>query len=139
MIVAIVYWTLLHKDVMERNAGNPLALYYQYAAHTIPTIACLYNFMVTDFLFYRGYSKFLSCFTVIYLSTNCIKTKVTGNVAYWFLRFDDIMSIYICLFFLILSIFLPYLLANLSECIKGRKFNADNTKPKENDLQKTSD
>ena len=83
-------------------------------------IACIYNFMVTDFLFYRGYSRFLFIFTGIYLFANFLITKATGSVAYWFLRFDDLLSVYICIFFLTIALFLPYLLANLTECLKGR-------------------
>ena len=128
LIVTIVYWTLVHKDVMRRNAGNPLALYYQYAAHTIPTLSCLYNFWATDFLFYRRYSRVLVCLTTIYLSVNCLTTKMTGNISYWFLRFDDLLSLYICLFFVASSIFIPYGLANLSECIKGRKLQPVNSR-----------
>ena len=54
------------------------------------------------------------------LSLNCLNVKMTGQVAYWFLRFDDLLSVYICTFFLSFALFLPYALANITEFIKGR-------------------
>ena len=76
--------------------------------------------MVTDFIFYRGYSGVLLAMTALYLSLNCLNVKMTGQVAYWFLRFDDLLSVYVCTFFLSFALFLPYGLANMTEFIKGR-------------------
>ena len=123
IIVSIVYWSVIHKDVMEKSKGNSELMFYNYISHILPNIACAYNFLVTDFLFYRGYSRFLFIMTGVYLFVNFLKTKMTGNVAYWFLRFDDLLSVYICIFFLSLAVFLPYGLANLTEFLKGRSLH----------------
>ena len=123
LVVTFVYWTMVHKQVMKSNEGNLPAIYYAYAAHIIPSLTCLYNFLVTDFLFYRSYSAVLFILTGVYLSVNCIKTKLTGNIAYWFLRFDDMLSIYVVIFFMSAAIFIPFGLASLTEFVKGRKLS----------------
>ena len=91
LVITVVYWTMLHKEVIKKNSHNMTAVVYQYAAHSLPAIACTYNLSVTDFLFYRGYTTFVLSIGVLFLGINFVSYLVTGHVTYWFLNWSDPM------------------------------------------------
>ena len=57
IVICSVYWSLLHKNVMRKNAHSPAQQAYQCYAHALPGIASLLNFWVTDVLYYRKLFK----------------------------------------------------------------------------------
>ena len=87
----------------------------------MPPIACLYNFLATDFIFYRGYARVCLGLAILYLSMSFTKAKLTGQSVYWFLTWNDYLSICVATTICIASIGLPYGLALTTEAIKQRK------------------
>ena len=87
----------------------------------MPPIACLYNFLVTDFIFYRGYARVCLGLAFVYLSMSFTKAKLTGITVYWFLTWNDYLSICVAITIFIVSAGLPYMLALATEAIKQRK------------------
>ena len=67
-----------------------IGIKYQIVAHLLPVVACLYNFMITDFLFYRRYSRFCFGLAVLYVAGNYAVTKLTGIKTY---RWDDLPTL----------------------------------------------
>ena len=120
-IITIIYWTLLHKSVIKKNSHNITAVIYQYASHSIPAIACLYNVLATDFLFYRGYVPCLVVIGIIFLSTSYISYLISGHVTYWFLDWSDPKKAVPAGALIIgLGGGLILLYSNVTEIIKGR-------------------
>ena len=121
-IVMVVYWTMLHKTVMKNNSHSKLAVFYQYYAHIVPAIACFYNFMSTDFLFYRGYARFLLLLAIIFFFVNFTQTKLTGNFSYWFLKWQDpYFTALVIGIFCSATLALVYIFAFISEVAKARR------------------
>merc|ERR1739844_652528 len=65
LIIVPIYWTMCHPKAMERAGDNQFEKLYQCVAHTMPPIACIYNSLATDFIFYRGYARV--CFGIAIL------------------------------------------------------------------------
>ena len=70
VIGTFYFWAMVGTDVVKKNRHNKLAVIYQYTAHTMPTLACLYNFIITDFLFYRRHARISFVITFLLLATN---------------------------------------------------------------------
>ena len=126
LIVTVVYWTMLHKTVMQRNSHMKGACLYQWLAHTIPVFGIAYNFTVTDFLFYRGLKRLFMLILFCYLSLNFTMTMVTGNVTYWFLAWKDpMLSIIVILLCISGILIIINLLAFITEVLKNRTLPND--------------
>ena len=87
-------------------------------AHIIPGSAVLYNFFATDFIFYRGYARVTFGFAILYLGMSLTKAKLTGQSVYWFLTWNDYLSICVATTALMASVGLPYALALATEGLK---------------------
>ena len=106
---------------MERAGDNTFEKFYQCINHILPGLACLYNFFATDFLFYRGYSRVTLSIGVLYLSISCTKAKLTGQYEYWFLTWNDYLSVGVATVACLAAIAFPYILAYATEFVKNRK------------------
>jgi len=87
----------------------------------MPPIATLYNFLATDFIFYRGYARVCLALAILYFSMSFTKAKLTGQSVYWFLTWNDYLSYCVASAVIIFSIGLPYALALATEALKQRK------------------
>merc|ERR1739844_245846 len=121
LIIAPIYWTMCHPKAMERAGDNQFEKLYQCVAHIMPPIACIYNFLATDFIFYRGYARVCLGIAILYLSMSLAKAKLTGQSVYWFLTWNDYLSICVATTACIASVGLPYALALATESLKRRK------------------
>ena len=71
------YWLTFNRESskIKKNKHTELIVFYQYALHIVPPLACMYNFAITDFLFYRKFYKVSLFGTVLYLVANYIKDR----------------------------------------------------------------
>ena len=121
IFVTFKYWFLSSaKDVMKSHMHKDIANFYQYCAHIIPAFACLYNFCITDFLFYRRYAGVLLILTLAYFAMIYANTQLNGNKQEK-LRWVDYRMILHIAYLCLGSVCLPYFLANLSEISKARR------------------
>ena len=121
LVIVPGYWSLIHKEAMERAGDNTFEKFYQIINHILPALACLYNFFATDFLFYRGFSKVTLSIAFLYCGMSFTKAKLTGQYEYWFLTWNDYLSIVVAIASCLAAITLPYILANVTEFVKNRK------------------
>ena len=123
-----IFW-LTGSSKIKSNKHSQLMVIYQYILHTVPAIACLYNFLITDFLFYRKYYKVCLSLTVLYFAGNFIKDRVLYEIDVTekrrhraqLLKWDDKWSMYLIAVTCCISIIIPYILAPCTEVIKARR------------------
>ena len=85
-VITSVFWIFLWEDVQRRNIGMPLRVEYQVLLHTIPALAALVNFLITDVILYRDHVYLIWAFEIIYMGSNFMLVKVFGNKPiYWFM------------------------------------------------------
>ena len=90
IIICSIYWTLLHQNVMRKNAHSTAQMAYQCYAHALPGLATLINFCLTDVLYYRKQFKLWYVFLFIFCVTNYHGVKKSGvEEAYSFLTWQD--------------------------------------------------
>ena len=96
LIVVSVYWTIVHETVLIEVKGNTHALIQTYCSHSIPFLATMINFFITDIVFKLSHVKYLCPVGLFYLLTNYLTTLYRGHPVYFFLPWDSINSVYIC-------------------------------------------
>jgi len=63
VVIMPIYWGMLHEGAMRNAAGDPVKVFYQWWAHSIPAMASCGNFFISDFLFYRVCFRRHSCWS----------------------------------------------------------------------------
>ena len=121
-IITFVFWVFLWEDVYRRNQGVPLRVEYQVLLHSIPAVAALINFIITDVIFYRNHVYLVWTFEILYMTSNLILVRVFGNrPIYWFMTWQDPQqSTIVVLLFLTFGYFLMTSFVQFSEWLRGR-------------------
>ena len=91
LMVTAVYWILLSDEVLlNMHSAEQLSLYLNsILVHSIPMIATLANFCVTDIEFKPSHCIFYVPMCVLYSCLNYYATVTSGKPVYWFLDWKD--------------------------------------------------
>ena len=87
MVVVLLYWGLLHKYAMEKFAGQTARIIYMYTAHTMPALAYLINYKLSEVSLCKEHGPYiLFPIATLYFSLNAYLTVfVYGHNDYYFL------------------------------------------------------
>ena len=98
IVVASVYWFVLHKEAMNYFVG--FQKFHMYTVHIVPGVACLINTCITNTVLYRNFLKPLQTLAVGFCALDCSMTFLIG-APFFFLPWNDIYSPLICLVFIV--------------------------------------
>ena len=148
------YWlTLNHESTIKKNKHTELIVLYQYAQHILPPLACIYNFAITDFLFYRKFYKVSLFGTVLYFVANYIKDRHWQDFLISqglggpklskrppeLLKWNDRWTPYFIAVVCCISIIIPFILAWCTEIIKHRRLPAILRESSESKIEEKED
>lgn len=88
-LVLSVYWTVLHKKVMEEYGHDPGVKRHSYFVHITPSVCAVVNFLLTDVVIKPSHAKLLLPIAVVYSYINYKSTLSRGKPVYWFLDWED--------------------------------------------------
>ena len=97
IVVTTIYWPLLHSQYIsiEEIAANPIRIAVAYGMHSMPIIGSIYNFRTIDAVLKASHAKALIPGVAVYLYTNYIATRLSGQNLYWFLTWEDWRSAFV--------------------------------------------
>jgi hypothetical protein len=87
----LVYWTLLHEEclVTYRELGGDIAVAHTYIVHSVPALAILINFLLTDVVIKTSHYKVLVWIALVFGFANYVATLKNKEPIYWFLTWED--------------------------------------------------
>ena len=123
LILTFLYWAQLNEHLVKRNRHQKHAAWYHYLTHSLPALAIICNFCVTDMILYRKHAKLVSLGVLLALGYSFMAKQVTGEVSNkWYLRWQDpYMSLAVVIFCTITPALIVYALAAASEILKRRR------------------
>ena len=96
LMVTTVYWSLLSESVLAMHANNPAFYLNSVLVHSVPLVATIANFCVTDIVFKPSHCLGYVPIGFLYCSLNYYATVTSGKPVYWFLDWQDYKSVLIC-------------------------------------------
>ena len=118
LLITVVYWSVLREKKLVEYAEEPEMAYHSAAAHIVPIISTLVNFLVTKIVFKYSHGLILFPIGIVYGYVNYTTTKSQGKPVYFFLTWEDESSYvtYSCLWFGTIAAY--YIIAWLTRLIK---------------------
>mmetsp|Transcript_6240 Transcript_6240/g.8343 ORF Transcript_6240/g.8343 Transcript_6240/m.8343 type:complete len:132 (-) Transcript_6240:103-498(-) len=91
LLVVAVYWSVLYdKQVVRYTASKEfLNITHSIVIHSVPLIANIANFLVTDIVVKASHALVLFPIGLVYSYHNYSSTVRTGQPVYWFLDWQD--------------------------------------------------
>ena len=119
-IVLLAYWSLLHKSSLEiyRRIGGETAVVHTYLIHSLPALALLVNFLLTDLVIKASHCKMYVWLALVFGYANYVATIRNGEPIYWFLTWEDWKSPAIIVAIAVVVSAMYLILAHLSWIIK---------------------
>jgi len=118
VIVTLVYWTILHAEIMESSDlfGN-LVLFLLITTHTVPFVLLFIEFWLNSMI-YEISLLYVAELPVLFFygMVNLICTKTSGEPVYPPMSWDSVGSVLVALATLPLAMLFAYLLRSLSNC-----------------------
>ena len=128
----VVYWSVLHEPTMEKLSKEGVInsegkIMYAHLVHFIPAAACFFNTISTQCIMKRGLVKGIVVINLIFSFSQFCNVKMTGQVLYFFLNFNDGVVTYLVIVGLTVGAAGIYLmLCSIDEWLKA---------PNENDIE----
>ena len=123
MVTVIVYWSVLHNEIIDRFEGYRKL--HMYLVHIFPTIAYVLNARMTEFELDAGHWKLFVPLGILYAIVNYFETQRLGRPLYWFMTWQDWTTPVIAIGLQIAFSLLWIVLAKI--CVR-KKANSENKK-----------
>merc|ERR1719469_195001 len=92
--VVTLYWSLLHKDLIDKFKDDQVLVFHLYCVHSFPAIAFLIDYAMLDIKMVAWHAPYLYVpVTIVYGITNYFFTfYIMGEPLYWFITWEDYKS-----------------------------------------------
>mmetsp|Transcript_18641 Transcript_18641/g.17727 ORF Transcript_18641/g.17727 Transcript_18641/m.17727 type:complete len:145 (+) Transcript_18641:318-752(+) len=93
IVITVVYWSLLHEELVLFYADDDLRFFQVCVVHLLPLCCSIINLFITDIVFIQSHAYYLLYVAVVYSAVNFVSTKMKGEPVYSFLTWEDSNSL----------------------------------------------